>query len=143
GDVEPQPRNCGSSVDNNCNGTVDSKEPACLCGNLPQGGTQPCTVPSAKGICANGSQQCVPSPDRQAGVLSPCAGPPPQPISGANGLDNNGDGFPDEVQPACGSPCLDPLGSGAAVPAVQRFASNLWGCPGKRNFVARGSACVP
>ncbi len=141
GNREPGPRDCGSTIDNDCSGSADVQDSACACGSIPQGGSQPCSVAGQQGICANGTQSCQPSADRQFGVLTSCVGTGPRPRDCSSSQDNDCNGLADEVEIGCGTPCLDPLGSGSIVHAVQKFTSNMWGCPGVRNFGAAGAAC--
>lgn len=145
GNVEPKARDCGSTVDNNCNSTPDSSEPACKCGSTAQGASVACTVPNTSGPCASGSQLCQPSPDRTTGVLAPCTGPAPQPVNCNSLADNNCNGAPDELEVACGSRCKSP--NGTRVAAVQKFVKSdgeiMWGCPGTSTWAARDELCAP
>lgn len=142
GNVEPSARDCSSTADNDCNGSPDRTEDACECnGDIAQGKSTPCTVLGKKGVCANGTRTCVPSPNKQTGVFTACTGPSPGAVQCKSAADNDCDGVSDELEVACGSPCKDPLGSGALVPAAQKFSGTMWGCPGRRNFVARAAAC--
>ena len=69
GSVGPGTRNCTSSVDNDCNGTLDSQETTyCQC---TAGKTQSC-LPA--GMCTAGSQTCAASSDKTTTALGPCTG---------------------------------------------------------------------
>src|SRR5262249_36243583 len=129
-------------TDNDCNGTPDQKEPACTCsGGVGQGGSQSCFVPGAVGVCASGSRVCQPSPDKSTGVYGPCIGPPPAARQCTSAADYDCNGISDELDVGCGTPCLDPLGSGAQVAAVQKFSAGMYGCRGRRTYAVRASAC--
>jgi hypothetical protein len=143
GNIEPSPRDCSSNVDNDCNGSPDRADAACSCpGAVSQGQKATCTVPGAKGVCADGMHVCVPSPDKQTGVFDACAGPAPGTKQCGSPADFDCDGVSDELQAGCGSPCLDPLGTGTSVAAAQKFSPRMWGCPGRRNWPVRGAGCA-
>lgn len=143
GNVEPMPRDCSSNLDNDCNGQADQGENACNCtGGVAQGKQASCTVPGKQGQCADGTWTCMPSPDKQSGVFGPCTGPKPAARNCASALDFDCNGVGDELEVACGSPCLDPLGTRNKVAATQKFSSSMWGCPGKRNHSVRAAACT-
>ena len=141
GNVEPAARDCSSTVDNDCNGQADKTETACNCtGGVAQGGSASC--PTGKpGACATGSWTCAPSTDKQSGVFGACVAPTAGAKNCASTLDNDCNGVGDEVEIACGSPCLDPSGTGKPVAAAQKFSAAIWGCAGSRTFAARSSAC--
>ena len=140
GNVEPKARNCGGVVDNDCNGQPDRNEAACNCaGGVAQGKGTKCTVGGALGVCANGARICQPSEDGQTGVFGPCTGPEPGRRDCASPLDQDCNGLSDELEVACGSPCVG--ATGALVAATQKFPNGMWGCGGKRAFGQRDDAC--
>ncbi len=144
GNVEPKPRDCTSTVDNDCNGSADQGEAACSCpGGVAQGASTACTAPGALGLCANSTRKCIPSADKQSGVFEPCLPGPAATKQCVSPLDYDCDGTPDELQVGCGTPCTDPLGSGAIVAATQKFTSKIWGCGARRGWTARGTGCAP
>jgi hypothetical protein len=94
GSQEPKPRDCTSSLDNDCNGSPDNTPDAeCQCSS--NGAMQPCgTHPGldGKGVCKAGSQTCM------GGVWSMCAGsvgPSARDCTSAG--DNDCDGKPDNT----------------------------------------------
>ena len=141
GNVEPSARDCSSTIDNDCNGQADKTESACHCtGGVPQDGSAACAT-GQPGACEKGAWTCMPSADKQSGVFGPCVAPKPGAQDCASASDNDCNGVADYLDVGCGTPCLDPLGSGKAWPAAQKFNAGMWGCPGRRNFSARGAAC--
>jgi hypothetical protein len=55
GGMNPQPKNCGSSADSDCNGIADNTEPDCLCPtSRPVGSTRSCGTRFCRGL-----QRCV------------------------------------------------------------------------------------
>ncbi|HVH40842.1 MAG TPA: hypothetical protein VM925_00820 [Labilithrix sp.] len=142
GNIEPKARDCSSTVDNNCNGAGDLGEAACKCpGDVAQGGKAPCSVPNTNGKCADGFRTCQPSPDKQSGVFGPCAGPLPAAKDCKSAEDFDCNGLSDELEVACGSPCLDPNGFGNTVTAAQKFHGSMWGCGATRNWGVRSVGC--
>jgi hypothetical protein len=94
GSQEPKPRDCTSSLDNDCNGMPDNTADAeCQC--TMNGATQPCgTHPGldGKGICKAGSQTC------NNGVWSTCLGSAaPAARDCTSPSDNDCDGKPDNT----------------------------------------------
>lgn len=141
GNVEPKARDCSSTTDNDCNGAADRGEAACNCpGGVPQGKDASCTVPGALGDCADGTWTC--KPNGSTGAFGACSGPKPQAINCKLTNDANCNGSSDTLEPECGSPCLDRLGSGNVVAGAQRFTVNMWGCAAVRNFPARAAGCA-
>lgn len=141
--VEPKARDCSTAADNDCSGEADGTEAACLCpGGVAQGASASCTVVGAKGVCADGSHVCQPSADKQSGVFGACTGPAPSARDCGSPKDINCDGVSDELEVGCGTPCTDPLGSGAVVPAAQKFTNKVWGCAARRSWDARGTGCA-
>lgn len=139
GNIEPMARDCGSTVDNDCNGQPDQGETACNCaGGVAQGKTAACTVAGQLGECAKGAWTCMPSADKQTGVFGPCGGPKPAAKDCKSALDNDCNGISDELDLGCGTPCMN---GKLATPAAQKFTDAMWGCPGARTHSGRAGAC--
>lgn len=70
---QPKPRDCTSSLDNDCNGTADNQENAhCKC---KAGTAQACGSPQVGiGICKAGSQSCELSSDKTTSDWAACTG---------------------------------------------------------------------
>jgi hypothetical protein len=69
-------------------------------------------------------------------------GPTPGARSCGSVQDFDCNGVSDELEPGCGTPCLNPNGNGQVVAAAQKFGPKMWGCAGKRTFALRASACT-
>jgi hypothetical protein len=142
GNVDPKPRDCTSTVDNDCNAGPDNSEPGCSCpGPVAVGGTQACTVPNKFGACAVGTRTCQLTADKTAAVFSDCIGPAPGPKNCTSPADNDCNGIPDQIEVGCGSPCKDANGNPTV--ATQKFTPKIWGCAGKYNWPASTACASP
>jgi len=89
---QPKPRDCTSSLDNNCNVIPDNQETSyCEC---PVGNSRACEEHpgyDGKGICKAGSQTCAASGDKTTSRWGDCSGAvaPGTEVCEATGLDEN------------------------------------------------------
>jgi len=112
GSVGPAPRNCSSSVDNDCNGTPDNTvDTTCAC---TIGAVLEC-VTTGLGKCRAGLQTCVASGGGAGSSLSACVGAKPAAADSCQiaGDDSNCDGVANT-----GCECV--AGQGCTSPAASR-----------------------
>lgn len=89
---QPKPRDCTSTLDNNCNGTPDNQETtSCAC---PVGQKRDCQEHpgyDGHGICKKGSQTCTASSDKTTSSWNDCSGfvAPGTEVCDAAGADEN------------------------------------------------------
>jgi hypothetical protein len=103
--VEPAPRNCGSSEDFDCNGVPDNQEASCQCpGGAAPGATRPCNTHAqdGTGTCKAGAQTCTASGTSAA--WSACAGDVGPVTEACDGLDRNCNGVAGVNEPAAAGP---------------------------------------
>jgi hypothetical protein len=98
GAVNPAPRDCTSSADNNCDGVPDNKiDSVCQCSS---GGTQACGAhpgQDGKGPCKAGTQSCVVASDKTTSGWGACTGSVgPSTDTCVQGNDNNCNGTPND-----------------------------------------------
>ncbi|MBP9113071.1 MAG: hypothetical protein KBF88_09705 [Polyangiaceae bacterium] len=76
GSVDPVKRDCGSGLDNDCNGTPDNAEGICRCDGQAAGAKRACMAhpQDGVGICRAGSQDCVVAGDKASAAWTACAG---------------------------------------------------------------------
>ncbi len=100
GEILPADRNCESSLDNDCNGTVDNEETTfCRCD--PNGAPRTCDPYErfGAGICTLGTQSCILSEDGHfTGWETACddAVAPQEEVCDNDGLDEDCDGLSNE-----------------------------------------------
>jgi hypothetical protein len=98
GAVTPAARNCLTG-DNDCNGTTDGQEAACLCDGQPAGAMRACAT-GLVGACAPGKQTCAVTATNAS--WGGCVGDIPQPPRQCSTTtDNNCDGVPDQSEAGC------------------------------------------
>ena len=100
----------GANGANGTSGIVTGGGDACVAG-----GTRPCRVPGALGVCADGQQRCERSGQGEDGLFvvgwSACVGAAPT-TETCNGLDDDCDGASDEGL-SCGPPPPPPTDAGS------------------------------
>ncbi len=110
GNVERMARDCGTSVDNDCNGAPDNTESTCKCGTTSVGQSAACqTHPGLDGvgICKAGAQTCNANGSTAAlGACSGSVGPAARNCSVAT--DNDCNGTLDNAESTCGFCALNP-----------------------------------
>jgi len=117
GAVNPRPRDCTSSADNDCNGTPDNAETT-FCGCAPGSNPRSCTT-GLPGICASGTQTCDVSSDKTTAGWTACAGASPGSRDCRSTADNNCNGTPDKQESACGCPTANqPQSCSTGLPGV-------------------------
>jgi hypothetical protein len=101
GSVGPAARDCSSSEDNDCNGTIDSSESSCGC---TIGEVVECNSHPSDGIgnCHAGTQTCIAGSGTAANTLGPCTGDvgPKAADICTPGDDANCNGIPNQGCPA-------------------------------------------
>jgi hypothetical protein len=94
GAVEPAPRDCASTADKDCNGTIDAQETACQCtGGVAPGTKRACNTHlghDGLGLCKAGSQTCAPSGGGSAWTT--CSGDVGPTTEKCDGLDHDCNG---------------------------------------------------
>jgi hypothetical protein len=120
GGVAPSPEIC-DGLDNDCNGIVDDRVPACECLN---GASRSCGV-SAVGECRLGMQTCV------DGTWAPCVGNVDPAARQCDDRDRDCDGTPDYQQPpcVCRDGTVEPCGSSVGIcrPGSRTCVAGQWG----------------
>ena len=161
---QPKPRDCTSTLDNNCNGIPDNQETtACAC---PVGQKRDCQDPyNAVGICKKNTQVCSASSDKTTSSWSECSGgiaPSPE-VCDAAGLDENCNGQSNEgcecvngtsIPCDCGSPttCTNGKKGTCSVTKVTMYldsdkdgygdsARPAMVCPGDSRYVSNANDC--
>jgi hypothetical protein len=99
---QPKPRDCTSSLDNNCNGTPDNQETtycACIVGQPRACQEHPGY--DGTGICKAGSQTCAASADKTTSSWGACSGAVgPSTRDCTSSADNDCNGTPDSQETA-------------------------------------------
>ncbi len=106
GAQQPLPRDCTSSMDNDCDGVPDNTMDA-VCQCEPIGGTAACQghQQDGTGVCHAGSQTCTAAANNTSSAYGACSGSVGPSPEICDGLDNDCNGAVDDGNPGGGGSC--------------------------------------
>jgi WD40-like Beta Propeller Repeat len=137
GGIGPAARDCGSALDNDCNGAADADDDTCLCD--PQGEPASCADYPEVGICRPSQKLCSFGPGNTSSSWGPCTGGvPPAARDCASSLDNDCDGTPDDQSLTC--PCREGETQSCVVGGCSGVRQCVASAPGSTSW---GSCLVP